>query len=77
MANIDQLAHDVATTSGTTIRMILQDEEALKFLATRPAVLKGSDVLEGDFTLADHVKCAQTELDQYEAKIAELRGQHG
>ena len=70
MAKADDLAHDVATTSGGTIRWIFQDKEAMAFLATRVVPDQ-----EGT-TLAAFVECAQTELDIYEAeqkRLARLR----
>lgn len=70
MTKADDLAHDVATTSGGTIRWILQDTEAMAYLATR--VVPDTE----GATLAAFVECAQIELNLYETeqkRLANLR----
>ncbi len=58
-----RLASDVVATSGGTIRMILNSPEALKRL---------EDIkTDSGFSIADHVRCAKEELDDYDAAMAE------
>src|SRR5262245_7096167 len=58
-AKLMDLTEEVATTAGGTITKILEDPEAMAYLATRVV----PD--EEGITLADHVQCAKTDIDAY------------
>lgn len=61
---LNELAHDVVSTSGSTIRMILEDPEVIAYLGTRQT--------KSGYSLAEHVQCAQAELDAYDEQVEKI-----
>jgi hypothetical protein len=71
--NIDILAHDVATTSGTTLKMISENPEVMAVLAQHKATLKVDE--DAEFTLSEHVTAAMMVLTQYNEAVALYDGE--